>query len=227
MKFKITNGDFFTRLTSQHLLGIYSALFITGLLTSNILGSKIIQIFGLQMPSATIAYAITYLMTDVVGELYGKKEADHLVFVGFCSLIVSILIIRLAIILPSPNDTSAFNQIFNSTTRIIIGSLAGYIVSQTIDVFIFHKIREISVKYKFIRNNVSTIISQFFDTLVFSFVAFYGVVPKISSLIWGVFLAKVILALFDTPFFYILTRNSVRKEELEKEEHEDDEKNSE
>ena len=161
-----------------HLLGIYSALFITGLLTSNILGSKIIQIFGLQMPSATIAYALTYLMTDVVGELYGKKEADRLVFLGFCSLIVSTLIIRLAIILPSSNDSTAFNQIFNSTTRIIFGSLAGYIVSQTIDVFIFHKIRQISVKYKFIRNNVSTIISQFFDTVVFSFVAFYGVVPK-------------------------------------------------
>ena len=195
-----------------HLLGIYSALFITGLLTSNILGSKIIQIFGLQMPSATIAYALTYLMTDVVGELYGKKEADRLVFLGFCSLIVSTLIIRLAIILPSPNDSTSFNQIFNSTTRIIFGSLAGYIVSQTIDVFIFHKIRQISVKYKFIRNNVSTIISQFFDTVVVSFVGFYGVVPKISPLIWGVFLAKVILALLDTPFFYLLTRKSTSRE---------------
>ena len=195
-----------------HLLGIYSALFITGLLTSNILGSKIIQIFGLQMPSATIAYALTYLMTDVVGELYGKKEADRLVFLGFCSLIVSTLIIRLAIILPSSNDSTAFNQIFNSTTRIIFGSLAGYIISQTIDVLIFHKIRQISVKYKFTRNNVSTIISQFFDTVVFSFVAFYGVVPKISPLIWGVFLAKVILALSDTPFFYLLTRKSTSQE---------------
>lgn len=195
-----------------HLLGIYSALFITGLLTSNVLGSKIIQIFGLQMPSATIAYALTYLMTDVVGELYGKKEADRLVFLGFCSLIVSTLIIRLAIILPSSNDSTAFNQIFNSTTRIIFGSLAGYIISQTIDVLIFHKIRQISVKYKFIRNNVSTIISQFFDTVVFSFVAFYGVVPKISPLIWGVFLAKVILALSDTPFFYLLTRKSTSQE---------------
>ena len=195
-----------------HLLGIYGALFITGLLTSNILGSKIIQIFGLQMPSATIAYALTYLMTDVVGELYGKKEADRLVFLGFCSLIVSTLIIRLAIILPSSNDSTAFNQIFNSTTRIIFGSLVGYIVSQTIDVFIFHKIRQISVKYKFIRNNVSTIISQFFDTVVFSFVAFYGVVPKISPLIWGVFLAKIILALLDTPFFYLLSRKSTSQE---------------
>ncbi len=195
-----------------HLLGIYGALFITGLLTSNILGSKIIQIFGLQMPSATIAYALTYLMTDVVGELYGKKEADRLVFLGFCSLIVSTLIIRLAIILPSSNDSTAFNQIFNSTTRIIFGSLAGYIISQTIDVLIFHKIRQISVKYKFIRNNVSTIISQFFDTVVFSFVAFYGVVPKISPLIWGVFLAKIILALSDTPFFYLLSRKSTSQE---------------
>ena len=187
---------------------ICSALFITGLLTSNMLGSKIIEIFGLQMPSATIAYAITYLMTDVIGELYGKKEADNLVKTGFLCLIVSILLIRLAIFLPSPNDVTAFNQIFNSTTRIILGSLSGYAVSQTIDVFIFHKIKAFSSNFKFIRNNVSTIISQFFDTLVFSFVGFYGIVPKISTLIWGVFIAKVIIALCDTPFFYLLTKEN-------------------
>ena len=130
-----------------------------------------------------------------------------MVFIGFLCLVFSSLLIRLAILLPSVNDTSAFNQVFNSTTRIILGSIAGYIVSQTIDVFIFHKIKAFSNKYKFIRNNVSTIISQFFDTVVFSVVGFYGVVPKISTLIWGVFLAKVIIALCDTPFFYLITMN--------------------
>lgn len=186
-------------------LNFYSAIFIAGLLSANMLSSKIIVICGLQMPSATIAYAITYLMTDVVGELYGKKEADHLVLLGFICLVFSTLLIRLAIWLPSPNDTTAFNQIFNSTTRIIIGSISGYIISQSIDVFIFHKIKSISDKYKFIRNNVSTIISQFFDTVVFSFVGFYGIVPNIWELVWGVFIAKVIIALCDTPIFYLLT----------------------
>ncbi len=191
-------------------LNICSALFITGLLSSNFLSAKIVNIFGLQMPSATIAYAVTYLMTDVVGELYGKKEADRLVFTGFICLVFSTLLIRLSLILPSLNDTSSFEDVFNSTTRIILGSFAGYCISQTIDVFIFHKIKSFSDKYKFIRNNVSTIVSQFADTVVFSFVGFYGNVPKISSLIWGVFFAKVIIALCDTPFFYLLTRKVKR-----------------
>ena len=163
------------------------------------------------MPSATIAYAVTYLMTDVVGELYGKKAADRLVKIGFICLIISFLLIRLALILPSDNDTSAFNQIFNSTTRIIIASLSGYLISQSVDVFIFHKIKSYSEKYKFLRNNISTIISQFIDTAVFSFIAFYGIVPRVADLLYGVFFAKVILALCDTPFFYLLTRRSKQR----------------
>lgn len=197
---------------------LYSGIFITGLLTANILGSKIVTIFGLSMPSATFAYAVTYLMTDVVGELYGKEEADRLVRVGFICLIVSILFIRVSILLPSDNDTTSFNVVFNSTSRIILASLAGYIVSQSIDVFLFHKIRFLSVKYKFIRNNISTIVSQFLDTAIFSFIGFYGVVPNVWQLIWGVYVAKVIIALCDTPFFYLLTRNQkeIRFEQSEK-----------
>ena len=183
----------------NNILPVYYSIFITGLLISNVLGSKIVTIYGLRMPSATIAYAVTYLMTDVVGELYGKKAADRLVKIG------------LALILPSDNDTSAFNQIFNSTTRIIIASLSGYLISQSVDVFIFHKIKSYSEKYKFLRNNISTIISQFIDTAVFSFIAFYGIVPRVADLLYGVFFAKVILALCDTPFFYLLTRRSKQR----------------
>lgn len=96
----------------NNILPVYYSIFITGLLISNVLGSKIVTIYGLRMPSATIAYAVTYLMTDVIGELYGKKAADRLVKIGFICLIISFLLIRLALILPSDNDTSAFNQNF-------------------------------------------------------------------------------------------------------------------
>lgn len=200
---------------------IYGAIFITGLLTSNILGSKIVIVFGLQMPSATVAYALTYLMTDVVGELYGKKYANFLVKIGFICLFISSALIKFAIILPSNNDTAAFNSVFNSTLRIILGSFSGYLVSQTLDVYIFHKIKNFSTKYKFIRNNVSTIISQFFDTVIFSFVGFYGIVPQISSLIYGVFLAKVTIALLDTPFFYWLTYNQAGQKDFTDEKQND------
>lgn len=201
----------------EQLLHLYHSLFITGLLTANMLGSKIITVFGLQMPSATFAYALTYLMTDVVGEIYGKKEANNLVQTGFVCLFVSLIFIRLALWLPSENDTVAFNLVFDSTTRIILGSILAYLASQTASVFLFHKIRSYSQKYKFIRNNVSTIISQGIDTLVFTLIGFYGLVPNVGNIFGGVFIAKVILAICDTPFFYLLTReNAVTLDEYEK-----------
>lgn len=184
---------------------IYSAIFITGLVTANMLSSKIVIVFNLCMPAGTIAYAVTYLMTDIVGELYGKKEADKLVWQGFVCLVFCLLLIKIALILPGIGNTVAFEETFNSSTRVILASLAAYLVSQFFDVLIFHKIRNFSVKYKFIRNNVSTIISQFFDTVIFIFIAFYKVVPNIWELIFGLFVAKVILALCDTPFFYFFT----------------------
>jgi len=71
--------------------------------------------------------------------------------------------------------------------------------------------KHLTEKYKFLRNNISTIISQFIDTAVFSFIAFYGIVPRVADLLYGVFFAKVILALCDTPFFYLLTRRSKQR----------------
>lgn len=185
---------------------IFSCLFVTGLLSSNFLAAKIINVCGLEMPSATIAYALTYLMTDVVGELYGKQTANRVVLIGFVCLIIAAVLTHIALILPSQFDTTAFEQIFHSSTRVFIASVTAYAISQNVDVFIFHKIKGISERYKFIRNNVSTIVSQLIDTIIFSFIAFYGVVPNIFDMIYGVFVAKVFLALCDTPFFYLLTR---------------------
>lgn len=183
-----------------------SCLFTAGLLSSNFLASKVICVCGLEMPSATIGYALTYLMTDVIGELYGKKIANRIVQFGFICLIVACVLTRLTLLLPSPYDSNAFSQVFSMSTRIFIASIVAYIISQSTDVYIFHKIRNYSPKFKFIRNNVSTIISQFLDTIIFSFIGFYGIVPNIWGMVWGVFIAKILLALCDTPFFYLLTR---------------------
>lgn len=190
-----------------------SCLFTAGLLSSNFLASKVICVCGIEMPSATVGYALTYLMTDVIGELYGRKVTNRIVQFGFICLIVACVLTRLALLLPSPYDSNAFSQVFTSSTRIFIASIVAYIISQSTDVYIFHKIRNYYQKFKFIRNNVSTITSQFLDTIIFSFIGFYGIVPNIWGMIWGVFIAKVVLALCDTPFFYLLTkkRNDFQK----------------
>lgn len=193
----------------KNKLLLYNCLFVTALLISNVLAYKIVVICGLAMPSATIGYAITYLMTDVVGELYGKQEANNLVKRGFWCLLIALLLSELALALPSEMDTSHFDAVFSQTYRIVLGSLTAYLCSQFIDVYLFHKIKLLTQnKYKFIRNNISTIISQFIDTTIFSFIAFYGTVSSVWSLIIGIYIAKVLIALCDTPFFYFLTKNT-------------------
>lgn len=192
----------------QILLG----LFVMALVMANILGAKIFTIFGLPMPVTIFSYAFTYLATDVIGEIYGKKASNQVVRVGFICLLASILLVRIAVWIPSPFDSTSYDSVFSSTFRITIGSLVAYLCSQFLDVHIFHAIKEKNSGHKWIRNNVSTLASQLIDTSVFTLIAFYGTVPNIFKLIIGIYVAKAVIAVLDTPFFYLLTKNQGRKE---------------
>lgn len=188
-----------------------NSLFIMSLIIANITAGKIISIFGLVVPAAVVAYAITFLCTDVIGELYGKEEANATVKLGFVIQIISMILIFLAILLPPARFMKEFNvsfkMVLGQSFRTIIASLISYMISQANDVFIFHKLKEkTNGKYKWLRNNVSTILSQTIDTSIFITIAFYGVVPNLLALVFGQLTIKVILALLDTPFFYLLTR---------------------
>lgn len=189
-----------------------NSLFIMSLIIANITAGKIISIFGLIVPSAVVAYAITFLCTDVIGELYGKEEANSTVKLGFVIQIISMILIFLAILLPPAPFMREFNvsfkMVLGQSFRTIIASLIAYTISQANDVFIFHKLKEkTNGKYKWLRNNVSTILSQIIDTSIFITIAFYSVVPNLLALVFGQLTIKVILALLDTPFFYLFTKN--------------------
>ena len=112
---------------------------------------------------------------------------------------------------PFADNQAEFSSVLMSTFRVVCASMIAYLFSQTWDVFIFHKIREKNTKYKWIRNNASTMTSQIIDTAIFITIAFWGTVPSIVVMIFSQYLIKVIYAALDTPFFYLLTRN--RKEE--------------
>lgn len=185
----------------------YNSVFIALLILSNLLGSKIVSIFGLMIPSATIGYAITFLVTDIVGEKFGKKEANSLVKRGGVCLIITFIIVRLSILLPSANNSDAFYQVFNISSRITLASLIAYGISQKLDVYFFHLLKNKFENKKWIRNNVSTITSQLIDTTIFTVIAFYGVIPNILFMIFSIYLIKLFIALLDTPFFYFFTKN--------------------
>lgn len=195
---------------------VLNGFFVMSLLVSNVTASKIISIGNLIVPAAVVAYAITFLCTDVIGELYGKEEANKTVRLGFILQLFSIGLLYVAIKLPPAPFMVEYNEVFQQvlgqSLRVVIASLIAYTISQFNDVYIFHKLKDIhGSKHKWLRNNLSTITSQLIDTSIFITIAFYGIVPNLWALILGQFTIKVVLALLDTPFFYLFTKKSSNK----------------
>lgn len=208
------------RKTEKNLM-LVNAIFLTSLLVANVVSSKIVSFWGLTVPAAIVAYPLTFLMTDVIGEMWGKEEANKTVKLGFICQMVSLVLIGGAILLPvAPfaDNQAQFAAILGSSFRVVFASMVGYLVSQSWDVWIFHKVRNWYIKKhgstkggRWIWNNASTMTSQIIDTAIFITIAFAGVVPNIWSMILSQYLVKFVYALLDTPFFYLLT-NKKRSE---------------
>lgn len=216
---KKTNGN----------LILLSMIFVVSLVIANVVTAKTINtgipLFGstIILPGAALCYAITFLMTDVVGEIWGKKEANMIVKFGFIGQLLATALIVFTQFLPAtdPVMQSSYEMLLGQNLIFVIGSLVAYYVSQSWDVFIFHKIRnkfikeEGNNKKRWIWNNLSTMTSQILDTVIFIGIAFgigFGwlfkaeMLPTLGAMMVGQYLIKFILALLDTPFFYLMTR---------------------
>ena len=190
------------------------SIFSSTLVISNVLATKlwVVPYFNVVMPAGVIAYPITFLMTDVIGEVWGKQAALRVVKAGFVCALISLILGLLAVALPPAKYFSAesqdfFSVMFSGVGRITFASLAAYLVSQLNDTYLFHRLRELTGgKHLWLRNNASTIISQFFDTIIFITIAFYGIMPNnvLLELMIGQWGVKIFLALLDTPFCYWL-----------------------
>lgn len=196
-------------------LTLLKCIFVTSLIIANIAAAKVVSFWGLVVPAAIVAYPLTFLMTDVIGEIWGKEEANRTVKLGFMCQLISLVLIGLAILLPVAefaNNQAEFKSILGQSFRVVGASIIAYLVAQFNDVFIFHKLKEkCNGKHKWLRNNISTLTSQLFDTAIFITVAFIGTVPNIFVMIISQYAVKAVYALLDTPFFYLLTKKSKSK----------------
>ena len=191
------------------------SIFVGCLTIASVLANKIITIFGLFVPAGVLAYSVTFLMTDVISEIWGKAAAKFTVLGGFIGLIAVLVLVQISLIWPKApfwNHESAYQTILGSTSRIIVASFIAYLVSQFHDVWAFHFWKKITGdRYLWLRNNFSTAASQFIDSLLFITIAFYGVLP-VGSLILSQWLVKFVIALLDTPVIYgvvwFIRRNS-------------------
>lgn len=201
---------------TQKNLILLNCIFVIGLVISNIVAAKVVTFWGLIAPAAVVVYPLTFLMTDVIGEIWGKKEANRTVRNGLICQLISLLLIGAAILLPvAPfaDNQAAFTAILGNTFRMVFASLVAYIAAQSWDVFLFHALKnKTGEKHKWIRNNASTMSSQIIDTLIFITIGFYGVVPNIWAMVASQYIIKLVLSLLDTPFFYLLTMNKRERE---------------
>lgn len=199
------------RRTETNLLAL-TCLFVGALLTANVLASKVIAIGPFELPCAVVAYPLTFLITDVIGEIWGRRQANLTVRIGFVCQVVSLIMIYVAICLPPASYMGDYQEEFagvlGSTGRMVAASLVAYLASQTWDVFVFHTLKDhpVAGKKKWVRNNLSTASAQLIDTAIFITIGFWGTVPDIALMIVSQYAVKLVIALCDTPFFYWLTR---------------------
>lgn len=206
-------------------------LFAVSLVIANVVTAKTINtgipLFGgtIQLPGAAVCYAITFLMTDVIGEIWGKKEANVCVILGVICQVLATALIVFTQMLPATDKEMqlAYTKLLGQNYIFVIGSLVAYFASQSWDVWIFHKIRDKlnkNPKKRWIWNNASTMTSQIIDTVLFVGISFgvgFGWLfdekmrPALGAMMIGQYLLKFALAAIDTPIFYLLTRR--RKEE--------------
>ncbi len=174
----------------------------------------LVKAFGIEMTLGNVLFASTFLITDVLSENHGKKEANKAVIIGSACSVLFVVISQLWLLYtPSENDWAkgAFDTIFAVTPRIVCVSLLVYLVSQLTDVWLYHKWWDWCKKRfgnahsgLWIRNNGSTLISQLFNTFLYTFLAFYGIYP--TDVLWTIFCSSyaiyVVTSLLDTPVVY-------------------------
>ena len=183
-------------------------------LLANIEVLLVVRAFGIEMTLGNVLFASTFLITDILSENHGKKDANKAVIIStLCSVFFIAISQMWLLYTPSESDwaSSSFRTIFSSTPRVVCASLIVYLISQLIDVWLYHKWWDWCRKRfgdenkgLWIRNNGSTMISQIINTLLYTFLAFYGTydIRTLLSIFISSYLIFFVTSLLDTPFVY-------------------------
>ncbi len=189
------------RLGASFLIATYAGLVVISTTTA----TKLLDI-GFAVPAGVIVYSASFLITDLLTEVYGKEKAKVAVWSGFVLMILFLVYTRIAIAWPGApgwNLQPAYEEVLGLSGRLAIAGAVAFLVSQLIDVTLFHHLKtRHGDRRLWLRNNLSTGISQLIDTTLFISIAFYGTFP-IFELIIGQYLIKLLIALLDTPFLYL------------------------
>ena len=206
---------------AKNIYLLLAGLFITSLVVSNLIFQKFfywypldVKVLGnslFELSVGILPYPITFLITDLISEIYGKKRANQVVIAGIFASFFSMGILLIANEVPaienSPIDDETFNQVFALSPIAALASMIAYLLAQFVDIRIYHFWKNLTQgKMLWLRNNFSTFSSQLIDTLlVVGLLSIFGVLEW--KLFWGLvisgFLFKIIIAALDTPLLYL------------------------
>lgn len=205
---------------AESLYLVLAALFIGALVVCNLIANKFLTVdlgfLGFSEPfilsAGALPYPITFLVTDLLSEIYGRKRANRVVACGFFASLLVLLALWLGgqfpAIADSPVDDATYLAVFQNAWRVIAASMTAYLVAQFVDIRIFHFWKNLTRgKHLWLRNNASTVLSQFLDSLLVVLVLFGGKMEfgAMWQIVLDLWLFKALIALFDTPLFYLGT----------------------
>lgn len=185
----------------------------------------IVHAFGMEQTLGNTLFAATFLATDILSEIYGKKEATKGVLAGvftsLCFIILSFMWVRYT---PSANDFASpyVVGLFSNTPRMLLSSLIAYVISEFVDVSLYHTWWNLTekktgshTKMLWFRNNFSTLISQFVNIVLFNFGAFLGLQPfsELLAITGSCYIIYIVTSLLDTPFIYLARKITGSKSE--------------
>ena len=205
---------------AKNIYLLLASLFITSLVVSNLIFQKFfywypldLNIFGnhlFELSVGILPYPLTFLITDLISEIYGKKKANQVVvtgiFASFFSMAILLIANRVPAIENSPIDDLTFNKVFALSPIAVLASMIAYLLAQFVDIRIYHFWKKLTKgKHLWLRNNFSTFTSQLMDTFtIISLLIIADIIPsdKFWVLLISGFLFKVIVAILDTPLLY-------------------------
>lgn len=177
-------------------------------ITANILVCKSIDIFGITTNLGNILFASNFLATDIMNEKYGSKESKKAILLGALSQVIFIIMTQVGLLyLPSVEDLSqeSMKGLFSINLRVSVSSLVMFFAANMLDIYIFEKIKEKVPGKLWLRNNISTMVSNSVENYFFYFFAFVGLmdIGIILTIATSVSVIEIIIALCDTPFLYL------------------------
>ncbi len=204
------------KLLAYKIYIILGAVFIASMVVSNLIFQKFFywDAFGLytfKLSVGILPYPITFLITDMISEVYGQKKANQVVTAGIFASIFSMCIIYVSAALPaaaeSPVSNELFRTVFGQTALAVLASMSAYLLAQYIDIYIYHFWKKVTKgKMLWVRNNFSTFTSQTVDTLsVILLLCSFEILPwsSFQTLFISGLIFKLIIAILDTPFLYL------------------------